>query len=263
MPEGYFYDVCYGNGVFVAVSTDGKCAWSEDGKTFTEGTISLRDWTCICYGNGLFVAVSRENFAWSEDGKTFTEGGTTMPSSGWKNICYGNGLFVAVTEYGVCSWSKDGKTFNEKTSLEAYDICYGNGLFVTVLGSCSWGSLTKPSASSFALKEELDEYVATETLEDVVSQINTKFDSQKRRWTFKLTMSANTTTTTLDLSESIDEYNPVLSNSDGKHVFVYQETNAGFEMIVLTVTLSGSTLNVQSDKQSKNNYDIYLSFDEL
>ena len=88
-------------------------------------------------------------------------------------------------------------------------------------------------------------------------------------------MNANTTTTTLDLSESIDEYgskepqgamrpyNPVLSNSDGKHVFVYQETNAGFEMIVLTVTLSGSTLSVQSDKQSKNNYDIYLSFDEL
>ena len=76
-------------------------------------------------------------------------------------------------------------------------------------------------------------------------------------------MNANTSTTTLDLSESIDEYNPVLSNSDGKHVFVYQETNAGFEMIVLTVTLSGLTLSVQSNKQSKNNYDIYLSFDEL
>ena len=136
-------------------------------------------------------------------------------------------------------------------------------MFVTVKQGCSWGSLTKPSASSFALKEELEEYVATETLEDVVSQINSKFDSQKRRWTFKLTMNANTTTTTLDLSESIDEYNPVLSNSDGKHVFVYQETNNGFEMIVLTVTLSDLTLNVQSDKQSKNNYEVYLSFDEF
>ena len=137
-------------------------------------------------------------------------------------------------------------------------------MFVTVLGGCSWGSLTKPSAKSFALKEELEEYVATETLEDVVSQINTKFDSQKRRWTFKLTMNANTSTTTLDLSERIDEYNPVLSNSDGKHVFVYQETNNGFEMIVLTVTLSALlSLNVQADKQSKNNYEVYLSFDEL
>ena len=110
---------------------------------------------------------------------------------------------------------------------------------------------------------ELDEYVATETLEDVVSQINSKFDSQKRRWTFKLTMNANTNTTTLNLSESIDQYNPVLSNSDGKHVFAYQETNNGFEIIVLTVTLSGITLSVQADKPSKNNYDVYLSFDEL
>ena len=76
-------------------------------------------------------------------------------------------------------------------------------------------------------------------------------------------MNANTTTTTLNLDESIDEYNPVLTNSDGKHVFVYQETNEGFEIIVLTVALSGLTLNVQADKQSKNNYEVYLSFDEL
>ena len=34
-------------------------------------------------------------------------------------------------------------------------------------------------------------------------------------------------------------------------------------MIVLTVTLSGLSLNVQADKQSKNNYEFYLIFDEL
>ena len=110
-------------------------------------------------------------------------------------------------------------------------------------------------------QSNLDDYVTTQILEDVVEQINAKFDSQ-RRWTFKLTMNANTTTTTLNLSESLDDYNPVLSNSDGKHVLVYQETNNGFEMIVLTVTLSGINLSVQADKQSKNNYDIYLSFDQ-
>ena len=71
----------------------------------------------------------------------------------------------------------------------------------------AWSSNIKyVSASSFALKEEL---------EDVVSQINSKFDSQKKRWTFKLLMNENTTTTTLDLSESIDEFNPILSKSDG------------------------------------------------
>ena len=115
----------------------------------------------------------------------------------------------------------------------------------------------------YVLKTELDEYVATETLEDVVSQINSKFDSQKRRWTFKLTMNANSNTATINLSESIDDYNPVLSNSDGHHVFTYQETNEALEIIVLTVTLSGITLSVQADKPSKNNYEVYLSFDEL
>ena len=124
--------------------------------------------------------------------------------------------------------------------------------------------VSKTELTQYAtVQSNLDEYVATETLEDVVSQINSKFDSQKRRWTFKLTMNANTTTATMNLSESIDNYNPVLSNSDGHHVLVYQETNNGFEMIVLTVTLSGLTLSVQADKPSKNNYDVYLSFDEL
>ena len=151
-----------------------------------------------------------------------------------QTICYGNGFFVAVGN-GKSAWSTDGKTFTEGTSKWAISICYGNGLFVTVLGSCSWGSLTKPSASSFALKEELEDYVTTQILEDVVEQINAKFSAEKRRWTFKLTMNANSNTATLDLSESIDNYNPVLSNSDGKHVLVYQETNNGFEMIVLTV----------------------------
>ena len=162
----------------------------------------------------------------------------------------------------------DGKTFNDGNILSLdglQSMCFGNNMFVAVgeNGQCAWSSNKYVSASSFALKEELEEYVITETLEDVISQINSKFDSQKRRWTFKLTMNANTTTTTLNLDESIDEYNPVLTNSDGKHVFVYQETNEGFEIIVLTVTLSGLTLNVQADKQSKNNYEVYLSFDEL
>ena len=124
--------------------------------------------------------------------------------------------------------------------------------------------VTKSELTQFATaKNELDDYVATETLEDVVAQINTKFDSQKRRWTYKLTMIANTQTVSVNLNENISQYNPVLSNSDGKHVFVYQETNEGFKMRVLTVTLSNLTLDVQADKQSKNNYDIYLSFDEL
>ena len=245
----------------------GKCAWSTDGKTFTGGTISSGFWLSVCYDNGVFVAVSNDGkCAWSTDGKTFTDG--TISSGSWKSVCYGMNRFVAISN-NKCAWSTDGKTFTDGTILSSLDrlqsMCFGKDMFVAVgsNGQCAWSSNKYTSASSFALKEELDEYVATETLEDVVSQINTKFDSQKRRWTFKLTMDANSSNTIKILNEIIDEYNPVLSNSDGKHVFVYQETNAGFEMIVLTVTLSGLTLSVQSDKQSKNNYEVYLSFDEL
>ena len=44
--------------MFVAVGSSGKCAWSEDGKTFTKGLIPEEDWTSVCFGNGLFVSVA-------------------------------------------------------------------------------------------------------------------------------------------------------------------------------------------------------------
>ena len=44
--------------MFVTVSSDGKCAYSKDGKTFTEGSIPLNRWNSVCFGNGFFVAVS-------------------------------------------------------------------------------------------------------------------------------------------------------------------------------------------------------------
>ena len=265
LTSGQWQSVCYGNGLFVAVNMSGKCAWSTDGKTFTGGTISSGFWLSVCYSNGVFVAIQGNKCAWSTDGKTFTDG--TISSGSWKSVCYGMNRFVAISNKNF-AWSTDGKTFTEGTILSLdrlQSMCFGNNMFVAVgdNGQCAWSSNKYISASSFVLKEELEEYVATETLEDVVSQINSKFDSQKRRWTFKLKMDANSSTSTLILNKSIDKYNPVLSNSDGKHVFVYQETNAGFEMIVLTVTLSDIILSVQADKQSKNKYEVYLSFDEL
>ena len=49
------------------VSNNGKCAWSTDGKTFTNGTISSGSLYGVCYGNGMFVAVSNNGkCAWSE-----------------------------------------------------------------------------------------------------------------------------------------------------------------------------------------------------
>ena len=127
-------------------------------------------------------------------------------------------------------------------------------------------SMKNMDGVEYVLKTEfLEEYVATETLEDVITQINTKFDSidvQKRRWMFKITIPANTQSTKLNMNEDLTKHNVVLSNSDGTHVFVYQETNSGLEIIALTVILSSSNLVVEANKISKNAYNVYLCFDE-
>ena len=127
-------------------------------------------------------------------------------------------------------------------------------------------SMKNMDGVEYVLKTEfLEEYVATETLEDVITQINTKFDSidvQKRIWMFKITIPANTQSTKLNMNEDLTKHNVVLSNSDGTHVFVYQETNSGLEIIALTVILSSSNLVVEANKISKNAYNVYLCFDE-
>ena len=53
----YWMSVCWGDGLFVAVSYDGACMTSPDGINWTERTPISGTWTSICYGNGLFVAV--------------------------------------------------------------------------------------------------------------------------------------------------------------------------------------------------------------
>jgi hypothetical protein len=57
-----WYEVTYGNGLFVAVSLDGagnRVMTSPDGITWTSRTSAADNfWTSVTYGNGLFVAVS-------------------------------------------------------------------------------------------------------------------------------------------------------------------------------------------------------------
>ena len=158
---GGWYSVCYGNGMFVTV-TSNKCAWSTDGKTFTDGTISAALWNGVCYGNGMFVAVTSSKCAWSTDGKTFTDG--TISTGEWYGVCYGNGMFVAVTS-SKCAWSTDGKTFTDGTIGAGgwYGVCYGNGMFVTVSNNskCAWSEFRIVTAKSFVLKDQT--YTKTES----------------------------------------------------------------------------------------------------
>ena len=139
---GSWHSVCYGNEMFVAVSNNGKCAWSTDGKTFTNGTIGSSAWSHACYGNEMFVAISDDKCVWSSDGKTFTEG--TISTGNWESVCYGNEMFVAVSNNGKCAWSTDGKTFTNGTigTGSWHSVCYGNEMFVAISGNgkCAWST---------------------------------------------------------------------------------------------------------------------------
>ena len=146
-----YWSICYENGMYVTVGYYGNasyatCAWSTDGKYFTDGTFTKYetpglDKSGICYGNGIFVAVGHYVCAWSTDGKTFTEG-TTNEHSYLRDICYGKDMFVAVGN-NECAWSNDGKTFTitQNQGVEYSGVCYGKDMFVAVGNNvCGWSN---------------------------------------------------------------------------------------------------------------------------
>ncbi|MEZ4195132.1 MAG: hypothetical protein R3B53_01910 [Candidatus Paceibacterota bacterium] len=98
--------ITYGNGLFVAVSSesngsiDNRVVTSPDGINWT----ALRSapdliWNTVTYGNGLFVAVagsSGDYVMTSPDGITWTGRSAAGNNDYWREVTYGNGLFVAV-----------------------------------------------------------------------------------------------------------------------------------------------------------------------
>ena len=133
--------VAYGNGVFVAVSTDGtnRVMTSPDGVTWTARSAPNSQWMTVTYGNGLFVAVADwgSNLVMtSPDGINWTAR-SAAASSYWRSVTYGNGLFVAVAWNGASQvmTSPDGINWTARSVPEANgwkSVTYGNGTFVAV-----------------------------------------------------------------------------------------------------------------------------------
>lgn len=143
MPVQQTYtDVTFGNGKFVAISSDGdkRIATSTDGVTWTYITApEQNEWSSICYANNLFVAVATSGtnrVMTSTDAVTWSSQ-VIIADSQWVQITYGDGVFVAVTANGSkhIAVSTDGMNWIYPT-LEYEDnfncIAYGNGKFVTV-----------------------------------------------------------------------------------------------------------------------------------
>ena len=136
----YWSSLCYGNGKFVAISSDNIFAYSTNGITWTEVTVgdTNSSWS-VCYGNDKFVAVSYgdSTFAYSTDGINWTTGTISNTERDWYSVCYGNGKFVAVANNSnTFAYSTDGITWTEGTISDTerdwYSVCYGNGKFVAI-----------------------------------------------------------------------------------------------------------------------------------
>ncbi|MEQ8713714.1 MAG: MBG domain-containing protein [Cyclobacteriaceae bacterium] len=137
--------ITYGDGRFLAVSSQGYFNISENGENWSWGIMpDLNSYSDVVYGNGLFVAISNNGSSQiktSSDGSNWTSH-TAPEANYWTSITYGNGLFVAVSSSGTnkVMTSPDGINWTSRfvpgDDLYA-SITYGNGLFVAVaaLGS--------------------------------------------------------------------------------------------------------------------------------
>ena len=145
--------VAYGNGVFVAISSDGtdQVMTSFDGVTWTPRSAAMaRPWTSVAFGNGLFVAVSIEgtngegaNGYGTDQVMTSPDGVTwTLRLAGdwnaWAAVTFGNGMFVAVGNSAEAvtpvMTSPDGITWTPRSAeMNPWSsVAYGAGVFVAV-----------------------------------------------------------------------------------------------------------------------------------
>lgn len=141
--------ICWGNGRWVAVSSSGEVAVSFDGVNwdYYDTGYNTQSWIAVCYGHGLFVAVSYDwdadyRIMTSPDGIVWTLRSAPLVAGYHYDICYGNGRFVAtgvgptIPDPGyVGLTSVDGIIWEEiygPTASRWTGVCYGAGMFVAV-----------------------------------------------------------------------------------------------------------------------------------
>ena len=168
------YSVCYGEGYYVAVSSNDGTGdtnnyaigtMNSDGTmTWKPGQISgISNLQSVCYGDGYFVAVSSNNDyvigTVNPDGISMTWAtGTISSISNLWSVCYGNGYFVVVNDsstnnYAIGTVNSDGISMTWATGTissisNLWSVCYGNGYFVIIgyssyaVGSMNDGTMT-------------------------------------------------------------------------------------------------------------------------
>lgn len=139
----YLWDVCYGNGAFVAVGGEynkGRILRSPDGLTWTEIPVDLSLASRgVAFGDGLFAVVAGTKVLTSADGLSWQQ---RPDSPGVGKIAHGNGKwvgtagrgrFVHTTDFVVWDSSPQGWP-SGNSGLEIPNIAYANGKFLAVGG---------------------------------------------------------------------------------------------------------------------------------
>lgn len=158
-PDNNWFDICYGNNIFVSISTSNSGVMiSSDGINWTSYSSTLSNGYCICYGNGLFVALGSGSVSVSQDGIVWTSQVAAAPLD-WYSVCYGNNLFVAVASYSGTGnrvmTSPDGITWTSQVSAADNNwqsVCYGNGLYVAVSDSGTNRVMTSADGITWTLR---------------------------------------------------------------------------------------------------------------
>ena len=161
-------DVAYGNGRFVAVSSDGtnRVMSSLNGIDWTTHLVNTLPWYAVIYANNMFVAVATGNS--NTNRVMYSSTGTSWTSTSLQDensftmydncIAYGAGKFVIVGVMGADNirYSTTGTSWTKGSASESSGwrgIAYGNGYFVStaVTGTnrvmrstngTSWSSIT-------------------------------------------------------------------------------------------------------------------------
>ncbi len=155
-------NVTFGNGLFVAVSSDGtnRVMTSPNGITWTAQAASEANfWDAVTFGNDLFVAASQDGtnrVMTSPDGITWTARAAAEANI-WTGITFGNGLFVSVSFDGTnrVMTSPDGITWTARAAAEANawrSVTHGNGLFVAVSSTGTNRVMTSPDGITWTAR---------------------------------------------------------------------------------------------------------------
>lgn len=150
VPGGYTLNaVAYGNGMFVAVGSQGTILSSPEGTNWTaRSSGTLHNLKGITFGNGMFVAVGGtwDSFGvprgsvilTSPDGLTWISRISTGTGPDLLSVAYGSSSFAAVGSLGLVMYSPDGITWSSINPIAFFTwqgITWSKGIFVAGGGS--------------------------------------------------------------------------------------------------------------------------------